>query len=100
MTYIEREALLEKRQTVGICDAAGNYYGAADVVFVEDIEKIPAADVMPVVHAEWEKHSYVKDDTVFGRANMYWYRCSNCKQPRGISESPYCPNCGAKMLED
>lgn len=47
----------------------------------ELIEQAPAADVAPVVHAQW------KDDT-----------CTNCGygvQP--WNNTGYCPNCGAKM---
>ena len=55
------------------------------------IETIPAADVKPVVHGEWnfiDKNKY------------YRYECSVCherfeKQMR----RNYCPNCGADMRE-
>ena len=52
--------------------------------------KMPAADVVPVVHGEW---NWV------GR-----WECSLCKHPWYIGwETPaanYCPNCGAKMDGD
>lgn len=98
MTYIEREALLKK-----IGEEYELDYGEVFVDpyrFYKLVDLVPAADVVPVVHAEWEKHYYTKDDTIFGQAKMCWYRCSKCRQPKGISESPYCPNCGAKMLEE
>ena len=94
MTYIEREALLAKRQTVGICDAAGNYYGAADVVFLDDIEAIPATDVVPVKHGKWMPKP-VMIRCLYAK-NHY---CSECKSENEATCN-YCPNCGAKMREN
>lgn len=51
------------------------------------IEDLPAADVVEVVHARWEK---IHDDP---RVNKY--RCTNCKAEKMLDN--YCPNCGAKM---
>ena len=50
------------------------------------IKELPAADVVDVVHGEW---------------NMYpiadgMNQCSKCGLLR-FGESNYCPNCGAKM---
>lgn len=64
------------------------------VVDVEDIESLPAADVVEVVHGKWE----------FNRGQAYGeplYFCSVCTD--GGSEwgkDKYCPNCGAKMDGD
>lgn len=52
-----------------------------------DIETLPAADVVEVVHARWEK---THDDP---RVNKY--RCTNCKAEK--MRDNYCPSCGAKM---
>lgn len=51
------------------------------------IDKIPAADVRPNIHAKWE----INCDG--------WYPyCSNCKQePQGRIMTNFCPNCGADM---
>lgn len=51
------------------------------------IAYLPAADVVEVVHARWEK---IHDDP---RVNKY--RCTNCKAEK--MRDNYCPNCGAKM---
>ena len=57
-------------------------------IYQKRIEKIPAADVVPVVHSQWE------------------YKCGEIRCPecgnriRRIDLSGYlnfCPNCGAKM---
>ena len=61
---------------------------------IEYLGYVPAADVAPVRHGRWEK----KHDDV-----CYWHECSECgerlplNQWRQPWESPYCPNCGAKM---
>lgn len=48
-----------------------------------DIKAIPAADVAPVVHGRWIK----------GSLNPYCSECFvECRD-----ETPFCPNCGAKM---
>lgn len=49
-------------------------------------DSIPAADVAPVVHGRWIK----------GPSNPYCSECFvECRD-----ETPFCPNCGAKMDED
>jgi rubrerythrin len=54
----------------------------------------PTADVIEVIHAQWIKHidplEWCEDDV-----DVY-YECSNCGC-NNYGESPYCPNCGAKM---
>lgn len=51
------------------------------------IEKIPAADVAPVVHGRWIMH-----DDEFGLT----CECSAC-HIETMGDGNYCPNCGAKM---
>ena len=55
--------------------------------YKEDIDKIPTADVAPVVHAHW--YTYPDDKQ---------FKCSNCKTGVDLP-TLYCPNCGAKMDE-
>lgn len=57
------------------------------------LDKLPAADVVEVVHAYWDK------DRVTGAMS-----CSNCRMPppgdaelEDFYESAYCQSCGAKM---
>ena len=58
------------------------------------VENAPTADVVEVVHGEWieqhEKPSWLEDDIIIS------YICSICGTNNFV-ESPYCPNCGAKM---
>ena len=60
---------------------------------MDQLENIPAADVAPVVHGEWMRHS-----------NKLWRYCSVCLEDALMSRSTgaevlseTCPNCGAKM---
>lgn len=61
------------------------------VVFRSEIEKIPAVDAVPVVHARWIDY---KDD----------HQCSACKEHTIFDayawkaiQFEFCPHCGAKM---
>lgn len=105
--YIEREALLAHIKDLPTWWAdAGGYHGGAqklpDGLFepediIASIENAPAADVAPVVRAEWVNPHW--------RNNDYCYDCSNCggeamhRGYRWRDEKiyPICPNCGARM---
>ena len=56
------------------------------------VEKLPAADVAPVVHGHW-----IRQDESFTR-----FKCSNpeCSAENFSGFENYCPNCGAKMDEN
>lgn len=52
-------------------------------ICTQEINSIPAADVAPVVHGRW----------IEGPLNPYCSECFvECRD-----ETPFCPNCGAKM---
>lgn len=57
--------------------------------FAKIIEKLPAADVAPVVHGEW----------LSGRTFLENAVCSNCKTTYEAyySKYQYCPRCGSRM---
>ena len=57
--------------------------------FVHMIYHAPAADVIPVVHARW---IYFRNE-----AGVKQCKCSECIVSYGCLDTPYCPNCGAKM---
>ena len=88
--YIEREKAINKRRRVTEYDEAGfsvTYSG----VPVEEINNIPAADVVEVVHGRWEE----ADD---GDGVV----CSVCGEDfctiiHETNRFKYCPNCGARM---
>ena len=60
---------------------------------VQILSDIPAADVVPVVHAYWIPQ---KGNHEFKEALM---NCSACGYPvsRWTGNTNFCPNCGAKM---
>ncbi len=86
--YIDRTALL--------AELALNDYPWSDLDDAYNaIQKMPAADVAPVVHGKWEFPIFSD-----GNLNDPRCKCSEC----GSIETPlarhkFCPNCGAKMDE-
>ena len=93
--YISREAMHKANQ-----DEWQGVYGFVDCDIFEDnenmIERVPAADVRPVVRGKW----------IPTRKYGYCYKCSVCGEigpldPDGESAFKYnfCPTCGADMRE-
>ena len=84
--YIERSAgvsiLRAKANMAVLMDAAPYFEKAAQM-----LEKLPAADVAPVVHGRWIIH-----DDEFGLT----CECSVC-HIETMGDGNFCPNCGAKM---
>ena len=84
--YIERSAgvsiLRAKANMAVLMDAAPYFEKAAQM-----LEKLPAADVAPVVHAQW-----IEDESGI-------IICPECKRGYNLiaKYTHYCPNCGAKM---
>ncbi len=60
------------------------------------LKDLPAADVVPVVHAYWIPQ---KENHEFKEA---WMKCSACGYPVSMwtGNTNFCPNCGAKMDGD
>jgi rubrerythrin len=55
------------------------------------IERLPAADVVPVRHGRWI-------DCKPFNPEFNGYECSECgAKYQGFSPDNYCPNCGARM---
>lgn len=99
--YIERESFFrflteQKDKETGAYSKGRN--AGLDVArsALRNREITPAADVVEVVHGEWEHDSVGFDD--------FW-RCSACREDWFFDYDPetestrvnYCPNCGAKM---
>lgn len=83
--YIKREFALDV-----VKRTSGDYAAA----FAE-IAHAPAADVVPVVHAQWGEY-----ESFPLAPSMNGYPCGNCGMHFSASAVPilnYCPNCGAKM---
>ena len=59
------------------------------------IADTPVVDAVKVVHGRWiEKVDMV--ESYLSDCQEVFYECSVC-DAANIGESPYCPNCGAKM---
>ncbi|MBQ8396684.1 MAG: hypothetical protein IJX53_00620 [Clostridia bacterium] len=89
--YIERAALLAEYDRVHV----GPPGGARKL-----IEEAPAADVVEVVHGEWEEK--YKIIPLYGDKHLRgtFPVCSKCGFIHAAEASVplnYCPNCGAKM---
>ena len=90
--YIEREAF--KAEVRRLSTHYLNEWDTLGVLAAAD--RIPAADVRPVVRASWEEKE--KD-------GVWWYACSVCGEhiPKGRWgqewHSNFCPNCGASMSD-
>ena len=109
--YIKREdaekALLDQ------CYCTG-YDGLTKIDIQYVMEKIPSADVQPVVHGKWEIKDIIRYDLSYsGSAYEPVYRCSNCGfltesyvrldepiMPEDADFPKYCGNCGARMNMD
>lgn len=77
--FISREWLYEQM------NATGSEFSLVDAL--EMIEKFPAADVAPVVHAHWVMLPYTEP---------YKNKCSLCDKGSDL-EADFCPHCGARM---
>lgn len=90
--YIERSAILKKQTTMTEYDEGG-WDAEVKVVRVEDIEKVPTADVVEVVHSRWK---YFRKQGIAVCMNCSFERELDANFGRAIS----CPNCGARMDGD
>lgn len=75
--YIEREAALRR------IESCAGWSRPSESAY-EDIQAMPAADVVPVRHGHWYDVGSLS------------CRCSACGC-KNNKETAYCPNCGAKM---
>lgn len=89
--YIEWETLLAHLRKCKETSTGSSLTAAVITAIQYFVEKMPAADVVPVVHGEW-----LLRHEGYGH---YW-ECSSCHKNPCIyvtKDTRYCPNCGAKM---
>lgn len=82
--YIEREAAKKA------VDYAVELNNTEYDIVCDYLDRLPAADVAPVVHGGWTLIGADKR----GRGGIW--ECSACRKSEP-HKSDYCPNCGAKM---
>ena len=96
--YISREAAINDVKnlvdTMSVCVSMDECNGMRSMKerALTALERIPAADVRPVVRARWE---WKNTDAL---ASFAW-TCSACGQ-RKVFKTNFCPNCGAYMRPD
>ena len=98
--YIELEVVLNAITADGFEHFSG-CLSSSEVRLIElmrdSVSEIPVSDVAPVVRGRWVKHN-VDGTDMFGEPTKIVFAC-NCSVCGldGRSETPYCPNCGARM---
>lgn len=90
--YIQRQAAIDTIKRIGDENYSKGYPMIGIVHAIQILERLPASDVEPVVHAEWRNN---KND---------YPECTNCgympaydPEIDDIWYSPRCPKCGARM---
>ena len=83
--YIEREVA-----TNVVCNILWKMNDLSTSVMAKALNSIPAADVAPVRHGEWE--------IVVGSNGKEYMVCTCCRVSQDLTGVfSYCPNCGARM---
>lgn len=94
--YMDREKTKRELSEWCISLNSPHLLSRDDTMFL--LDKIPAADVAPVVHGSWVKNndSFQTDDYY---CCYFDYSCSECGEiVNDRYKLPnYCPNCGARM---
>jgi rubrerythrin len=101
--YIDREAA--KKMHCDICmEKFVCYREKESCPERRAFDRIPAADVRPVVHGKWIEQEEWTGVEAFGIKEMVVgsWKCSVCGFLVDVSEGDfhYCPNCGADMREE
>ena len=96
--YIREALIKECKRIIGEMwnnETAPVYWSHTYADFLDTVERVPLADVAPVVHGQW-----IYD---FNLAGSNFYHCSVCDRQETLLEKEdiyeYCPfcHCGAKM---
>lgn len=88
--YLERNAVRKVLRGSAVGKYPVSFYVGLFAA-AEEVEKMPAADVAPVVHGRWVEK--INPDRFDFKRN-----CSVCQKGSDLA-TDYCPNCGADMRE-
>ena len=90
--YIEREKgkYIKLSQALEVLDSCACWWAH------ERMERIPAADVRPVMRARWQ---YKTITVPGGKGQTYAKWCCTACKGKAKERTNYCPNCGADMRE-
>ena len=65
-------------------------------ILCKELDRVPAADVAPVVHGRWIEYTKVIIPEPYNKWEQAW-KCSECGFNDGSVAYNFCPNCGARM---
>lgn len=65
-------------------------------ILCKELDRVPAADVAPVVHGCWIEYTKVIIPEPYNKWEQAW-KCSECGFDDGFVAYNFCPNCGARM---
>lgn len=91
------EMLTEWPKRLGVVDPSASELFAERIGSLEalaairhEIDRLPALDVAPVVHARWI-------DPCINKYGHPCHHCSACRFKASKKDRNFCPNCGARM---
>lgn len=90
--YIEWETLLAHLRKCKETSTGSSLTAAVITAIQYFVEKMPAADVAPVVHGRWTDTGNEILDNIYAG-----WKCSLCGYIFCGDNTNFCPNCGAKM---
>lgn len=104
--YIKREDALEvlKRNPIGTWRFVPVYSEEIKAA-MNEINDLPAADVVEMRHGRWEWFDEENGNQMDGYEREWGWRCSGCRMilpddyddPDTTPKMNYCPNCGTRM---
>lgn len=93
--YIDREAAIKMMRGSAISKYP-LYFSIGILAAADELQKMTAADVAPVVHGRWDEWYPPMHMILTGEEMLY--RCSSCDAKYSDVEGfRFCPNCGARM---
>nr|DAP35591.1 MAG TPA: DNA-directed RNA polymerase [Caudoviricetes sp.] len=96
--YISRDMAIARLTKVEVTNRLATMTDAK-----REIAEMPAADVVPVVHGEWEAADWREYDANSCEVICYpkdGIACTHCRyvfKKDALWKKNFCPNCGAKM---